>query len=65
MCYGDVIECWWIISQDANILFVDAPVGTGFSYATSAEAYAVSDTTTAVQVYTFLRKVNNALSLLH
>ncbi|XP_023898550.1 serine carboxypeptidase-like 18 [Quercus suber] len=43
-------------TKDANILFVDAPVGTGFSYATSAEAYAVSDTKTAAQVYAFLRK---------
>ena len=39
------------------MLFVDAPVGTGFSYATDASEYATSDTKTAAQVYQFLRTV--------
>ncbi|KAG7976579.1 hypothetical protein I3843_06G156800 [Carya illinoinensis] len=43
-------------TRTASILFVDAPVGTGFSYATSADAYDVSDTKTAAQVYEFLKK---------
>ncbi|XP_062021824.1 serine carboxypeptidase-like 18 [Rosa rugosa] len=42
-------------SRTASLLFVDAPVGTGFSYATDASEYATSDTKTAAQVYQFLR----------
>ncbi|KAI4298586.1 hypothetical protein L6164_032126 [Bauhinia variegata] len=40
----------------ASILFVDAPVGTGFSYAKTSEGYNVSDTISAAQTYEFLRK---------
>ncbi|XP_048329974.2 serine carboxypeptidase-like 17 [Ziziphus jujuba] len=40
----------------ANIIFIDAPVGTGFSYATSWEAYNNSDTISAATNYNFLRK---------
>ncbi|GLT77648.1 hypothetical protein SLA2020_492150 [Shorea laevis] len=40
----------------ANIIFLDQPVGTGFSYATLPEAYNVSDTLAAAQIYTFLKK---------
>ncbi|GAB4838354.1 hypothetical protein Ancab_027888 [Ancistrocladus abbreviatus] len=40
----------------ANILFIDQPVGTGFSYATSQSAYNTSDTQSVDHVYTFLRK---------
>ncbi|KAI9124100.1 hypothetical protein K1719_005400 [Acacia pycnantha] len=40
----------------SNMIFIDAPVGTGFSYATNSEAYAVSDTSSATQTYEFLRK---------
>ncbi|KAF2294373.1 hypothetical protein GH714_009796 [Hevea brasiliensis] len=43
-------------TKTASILFVDAPVGTGFSYSTTAEGWAVSDTSTGVQVYEFLKK---------
>ncbi|XP_062176462.1 serine carboxypeptidase-like 18 [Alnus glutinosa] len=40
----------------ANIIFLDAPVGTGFSYANSWEGYSMTDTLSAAQTYTFLRK---------
>ncbi|XP_059447637.1 serine carboxypeptidase-like 13 [Corylus avellana] len=40
----------------ASIIFIDAPVGAGFSYAKSSEGYYTSDTKSAVQTYTFLRK---------
>ncbi|XP_021822235.1 serine carboxypeptidase-like 7 isoform X2 [Prunus avium] len=40
----------------ASIIFLDAPVGTGFSYATTWEGYNVSDTSHAAQTYQFLRK---------
>ncbi|CAK9144975.1 unnamed protein product [Ilex paraguariensis] len=40
----------------ANIIFIDQPVGTGFSYANTPEAYISSDTISATQAYDFLRK---------
>ncbi|MED6134130.1 hypothetical protein PIB30_034445 [Stylosanthes scabra] len=40
----------------ANMIFIDAPVGTGFSYATNPEAYGVTDTLAAAHNYEFLRK---------
>ncbi|KAF8035304.1 hypothetical protein BT93_C1354 [Corymbia citriodora subsp. variegata] len=40
----------------ANIIFLDAPVGTGFSYATTWRAYESNDTSSAAQTYEFLRK---------
>lgn len=40
----------------ANVIFLDAPVGTGFSYATTDAAYNISDTSSAAQTYEFLRK---------
>nr|POF20844.1 serine carboxypeptidase-like 18 [Quercus suber] len=40
----------------ANIIFVDSPVGTGFSYARSWEGYSITDTISAAQTYSFLRK---------
>ncbi|CAL9022463.1 unnamed protein product [Prunus brigantina] len=42
----------------ANIIFVDEPVGTGFSYAKTWEGYSnIRDTLSAVQTYEFLRKM--------
>ncbi|CAL8176946.1 unnamed protein product [Prunus armeniaca] len=41
----------------ANIIFLDAPVGTGFSYAKNWEGYSnLNDTLSAAQTYEFLRK---------
>ncbi|KAF5448301.1 hypothetical protein F2P56_028849 [Juglans regia] len=40
----------------ANIIFLDAPVDTGFSYATTWEAYDSNDTSSRTQTYEFLRK---------
>ncbi|KAL6209963.1 hypothetical protein ACLB2K_020901 [Fragaria x ananassa] len=43
-------------TQVANIIFIDAPVGTGFSYSTTQEGYYSNDTESAEAVYQFLRK---------
>ncbi|KAK9941835.1 hypothetical protein M0R45_007528 [Rubus argutus] len=41
----------------ANIIFIDAPVGTGYSYARTWEGYSnMSDTLSAAETYQFLRK---------
>ncbi|KAH9655582.1 serine carboxypeptidase-like 18 [Citrus sinensis] len=40
----------------ANIIFLDAPVGTGFSYANTWQGYIMNDTLSAAQNYYFLRK---------
>ncbi|KAL0334948.1 UNVERIFIED_CONTAM: Serine carboxypeptidase-like 18 [Sesamum radiatum] len=40
----------------ANIIFIDSPVGTGFSYATTSQAYNNSDTKSAQYNSSFLRK---------
>ncbi|PIN26501.1 Serine carboxypeptidases (lysosomal cathepsin A) [Handroanthus impetiginosus] len=41
----------------ASIIFIDAPVGTGFSYFTTSEGYLISDTKSASHSYLFLRKL--------
>ncbi|XP_054777557.1 serine carboxypeptidase-like 16 [Prosopis cineraria] len=43
-------------TKTASIIFLDAPVGTGFSYANDPEGLVVSDTSSARQTYKFLRK---------
>ncbi|KAF8034218.1 hypothetical protein BT93_C0489 [Corymbia citriodora subsp. variegata] len=40
----------------ANIIFLDQPVGTGFSYANWWEDYNINDSTSAAESYEFLRK---------
>ncbi|XP_075672601.1 serine carboxypeptidase-like 17 [Castanea sativa] len=42
-------------SKTANIIFLDGPVGAGFSYATAQEAWDTTDTLYAAQLYEFLR----------
>jgi len=51
--------------QVASIIFVDSPVGTGFSYARDPKGYNVGDISASLQVLTFLRKVgeHNKLSI--
>ncbi|XP_048426836.1 serine carboxypeptidase-like 7 [Pyrus x bretschneideri] len=40
----------------ANIIFLDAPAGTGFSYSTTLEGYISSDTLHATRAYEFLKR---------
>ncbi|KAJ8548152.1 hypothetical protein K7X08_021388 [Anisodus acutangulus] len=40
----------------ANIIFIDQPAGTGYSYAKTAEAYNCNDTLSVTQTFEFLRK---------
>jgi serine carboxypeptidase-like clade 1 len=40
----------------ASIIFIDAPVGAGFSYSETSYGSYTSDTKSATQTYTFLRK---------
>lgn len=42
-------------TKTANVIFIDAPVGAGFSYATTTEAYSSSDTLTTNQTYSFIK----------
>ena len=48
---------WPSIFQVANMIFLDAPVGSGFSYAKNWEGYNISDTSSVAEIYEFLRKV--------
>jgi serine carboxypeptidase-like clade I len=41
----------------ASIIFLDSPVGSGFSYARDPRGYDVGDVSSSRQVVTFLRKV--------
>jgi serine carboxypeptidase-like clade 1 len=43
--------------QMASIIFVDSPVGSGFSYARDPRGYDVGDISSSLQILTFLRKV--------
>ncbi|XP_023913740.2 serine carboxypeptidase-like 13 [Quercus suber] len=43
-------------TKGLNIIYVDAPVGTGFSYSNTSEGYPSGDVKSAVLTYEFLRK---------
>ncbi|GLT97946.1 hypothetical protein SLE2022_154860 [Rubroshorea leprosula] len=43
-------------TKSASIIFVDSPVGAGFSYSTDPEDYYISDTETVTQLHLFLRE---------
>ncbi|CAH1427316.1 unnamed protein product [Lactuca virosa] len=43
-------------TKAANIIFLDQPAGSGFSYAKTPEAYITNDTLSTVQIYEFLMK---------
>lgn len=47
-----------MLFQTANIIFIDAPVGAGFSYANATDAWDTTDTEWAAQAYEFLRNVS-------
>jgi carboxypeptidase C (cathepsin A) len=47
-----------VLFQTANIIFLDSPVGAGFSYATTTEAWNSSDSKSAAQNYEFLKNVS-------
>ncbi|KAG6710816.1 hypothetical protein I3842_05G020900 [Carya illinoinensis] len=50
-----VLESKYSWTKVANIIFIDPPVGTGFSYATASSGYYTSNTKSAAPTYTFLR----------
>jgi hypothetical protein len=45
----------------ASILFVDSPVGSGFSYARDSKGYDVGDYSSSLQIVTFLKQVKISL----
>lgn len=52
------------IFKVASIIFLDSPVGSGFSYAQSSEGYRTSDSLAAAHGYDFLKKVSKNASQL-
>ncbi|KAL7199544.1 hypothetical protein ACSBR2_021770 [Camellia fascicularis] len=52
----ELIHCPHSWTKTANIIFIDAPVGAGFTYATNASAYASSDSEETAHLLTFMRK---------
>ncbi|XP_044947577.1 serine carboxypeptidase-like 15 [Hordeum vulgare subsp. vulgare] len=46
-------DSWTKVS---NIIFIDSPVGTGFSYSKTEQGYKSSDTKVVTQIVTFIRK---------
>ena len=47
----------WSNFQRLNMLYIDAPVGSGFSYSNSLEGYYSDDQKTVANLYNFLQKV--------
>ncbi|MFS7927321.1 putative peptidase S10, serine carboxypeptidase, alpha/Beta hydrolase [Helianthus anomalus] len=50
-------------SHMANMIYMDMPVGSGFSYAVTEEGWISSDTIFATQAHDFIKKVNVVLQL--
>ncbi|KAK2664824.1 hypothetical protein Ddye_003398 [Dipteronia dyeriana] len=48
--------CPYAWTKTASIIFLDSPVGTGFSYSTTQQGWYSSDTDSAEQAYLFLTK---------
>lgn len=44
----------------ANIIFLDWPVGAGFSYATTPKGYHTSDSAAPEDIYVFIREVSKS-----
>lgn len=49
-------------SQTASIVFVDTPVGSGYSYASTAAGFVLSDSKFANQTYNFIRTVSDNIN---
>lgn len=49
---------FFFLPQALNIIYLDQPVGTGFSYSTSQEGYDTGDIKSAALTYEFIRKVS-------
>ena len=45
----------WSWNRFANVLYVDAPAGVGFSYSNTTSDYNTNDTKTAIDNYAFLQ----------
>ncbi|XP_071715867.1 serine carboxypeptidase-like 18 isoform X2 [Rutidosis leptorrhynchoides] len=43
-------------TKAANVIFLDQPAGSGFSYAKTPESYITNDTSSSMQVYSFLKQ---------
>jgi len=57
-CYYVMLIYWYLMFwQVSSIIFVDLPVSTGFSYATTRSGTQRSDSRQVLQVHQFLRKV--------
>lgn len=50
--------------QVSSLLFVDSPVGAGYSYAEKEEDYVSNDSTTVADLYDFLNRVRNSKLIL-
>ncbi|KAM0025272.1 putative sinapoylglucose--sinapoylglucose O-sinapoyltransferase [Helianthus debilis subsp. tardiflorus] len=44
------------LQKVANIIFLDQPAGSGFSYGKTPEAYIMNDTLSVIHTYDFLKK---------
>lgn len=56
------LVCWLFQVQAASVLFVDNPVGTGFSYTDRPDAYATDVATVASDMLVLLRHFFKAKS---